>query len=205
MTKKYTYVPIKWRAVFAESTFIGASILLAFWLQDWGENKDIEQRTQIALCNIKSELKFNRVLLKNDYIPRQKGMSMLSNATLAQLKAQPQTKIKLDKLKEMLFGEPLRYSAWTVAGESGYLVYANFELATEIGALIHYQEDQYKTYIDNVNWEFSNFSLPTNKKSIENFVIISDSINELMTQTRYLEVKYDTIFQREDFRTLECA
>ena len=205
MGKKYNYTPINWRAVFAESGFIGASILLAFWLQNWGDTKDIEQRTMIALCNVKSELAFNRVLLKSDYIPRQRGMSALSAATIVELQTQPETKTKLSRFQEMLQGEPLRYSAWTLAGESGYLVYANFELATEIGALIHYQEDRYKTVIDQVHSEVFSLKISSEKGSLNNFVVLSDVINELLAQTEFLENKYDALFQREDFLALQCG
>ena len=69
VARKEPKLSIKWRAIFAESAFIGSSILLAFALQDWDEEKDIEERMQIALCNVKSELTFNRVLIQKGYIP----------------------------------------------------------------------------------------------------------------------------------------
>lgn len=205
MTKKYKYAPINWRAVLAESGFIGASILLAFWLQNWGNEKDIEQQTMIALCNVKSEMAFNRVLLKSDYIPRQRGMSSLSAATIVELKTKLETKTKLDEFHQMLLGEPLRYSAWALAGESGYLVHANFELATEIGALFHYQEDRYKAVMEQVNREVFELKVSDKSESLESYLMLSDLINELVTQTQYIENKYDTLFQREDFSTLQCG
>lgn len=205
MTKKYKYAPINWRAVFAESGFIGASILLAFWLQNWGNEQDIEQQTLIALCNVKSELAFNRVLLKSDYIPRHKGMSSLSAATIVELKTKLETKTKIDEFHQMLLGEPLRYSAWTLAGESGYLVHANFELATEIGALFHYQEDRYKRVVDQINREIFELKVLNDNDELSSYLMLSDLINELASQTQYIESKYDTLFQREDFSTLQCG
>ena len=86
--QKRERTPVNWRAVFAESGFIGASILLAFALQDWDEEKDIEERTLIALCNVKSELTYNRLLLQNDYIPRQKGIQATVKGSLTLLRAQ---------------------------------------------------------------------------------------------------------------------
>lgn len=205
MAKKYKYAPINWRAVFAESGFIGASILLAFWLQNWGNEQDIEEQTMIALCNVKSELAFNRVLLKSDYIPRQRGMSSLSAATIVELKTKLETKTKLDEFHQMLMGEPLRYSAWTLAGESGYLVHANFELATEIGALFHYQEDIYKAVIKRVNNEVFELKVSNDGEGLESYLTLSDLINELVAETQFIESKYDALFQRADFSSLQCG
>lgn len=204
MQLKYKHSPIKWRAIIAESLFIGASILLAFALQDWDEDKDIEQRTMIALCNVKSELIFNRVLLKNDYIPRQQGMLSLSEAALVELRTQSETLIELNQFQEMLLNEPLRYSAWTLAGESGYLVYVNFELATEIGALIDYQEDRYKMIVERMDNTIVDLKLLTDKPLLQSFVTLTDLINEWGNHTKYLEKKYDDLFQREDFIALKC-
>lgn len=108
--------PIKWRAVFAESLLIGASIILAFALQDWDEAKDIEERTLIALCNVKSELIFNRILIENEYIPRQRGLSSLSNAAILQLRGQQTAESLQTDIEQMLIQESLRYSAWRLAG-----------------------------------------------------------------------------------------
>ena len=204
MPSKHKPSPIKWRAIFAESVFIGASILLAFALQDWDEDKDIEQRTMIALCNVKSELTFNRVLLKNDYIPRQQGMLSLSESAIVELKAQSETQIRLNQFQEILLSEPLRYSAWTLAGESGYLVYANFELATEIGALIDYQEDRYKMIVQRMNNTIVDLKVMVDNPPLKRFVALTDMINEWIIQTEYLESKYDELFQRQDFIGLEC-
>ena len=204
MPIKYKHSPIKWRAIFAESVFIGASILLAFALQDWDEDKDIEQRTMIALCNVKSELIFNRVLLKDDYIPRQQGMLSLSEAAIIELQAQSETQIQLNQFQEMLLSEPLRYSAWTLAGESGYLVYVNFELATEIGALIDYQEDRYKKIVERMNNTIVDLKILVDKSALQRFTTLTDMINAWVTQTKYLENKYDDLFQRKDFVALEC-
>ncbi|WP_286262624.1 hypothetical protein [Thalassotalea atypica] len=202
LTRKHS--PIKWRAIFAESIFIGASILFAFALQDWDEDKDIEQRTMIALCNVKSELTFNKVLLKNDFIPRQQGMLSLAESAIVELQAQSETKTQLSQFQEMLLSEPLRYSAWTLAGESGYLVYANFELATEIGALIDYQEDSYKMIVQRMNNTIIDLKILEDKPPLKRFVVLTEMINEWIIQTKYLENKYDDLFQRKDFIALTC-
>lgn len=205
MPLKHKHSPIKWRAIFAESAFIGASILLAFALQDWDEDKDIEQRTMIALCNVKSELIFNHVLLKNDYIPRQQGMLSLSESAIVEIQAQSKTQIQIKQFQNVLLSEPLRYSAWTLAGESGYLVYANFELATEIGALIDYQEDRYKVTVQRLNNTIVDLKTLVDSPPLKRFAALTDMINEWVIQTEFLENKYDTLFQREDFIALECG
>lgn len=201
---KYKHSPIKWRAVLAESGFIGASILLAFALQDWDEGKDIEQRTLIALCNVKSELAFNRVLLKSDYLPRQQGMLRLSQAAITQLSANPEEAIPNDHFETLLMRESLRYSAWTLAGESGYLVYANFQLATEIGALIDYQEDRYRVIVDRINNAVIDLKVSSSTSTMGYYISLTDMITEWIKQTEYLESKYDTLFEREDFQALQC-
>ena len=151
MLQLQTAKSIKWRAVFAESFFIGASILLAFALQDWDEEKDIEERTHISLCNVKSELAFNRVLISQGYVPKQKGLMATIEAAIAMAQQDTESDAPAVNLEQMLIQESLRYSAWTLAGESGYLLHANFELATEIGALIDFQENSYQPVVNRLN------------------------------------------------------
>lgn len=196
---------MNWRAVFAESAFIGLSIILAFALQDWDEEKDIEERTLIALCNVKSELTFNRVLLQNDYIPRQKGMLASVQGTLALLESQPDAAIRESNLEQMLTQESLRYSAWTLAGESGYLLHANFELATEIGALLDFQEDNYLPVIARINDAVFDRSAQYGDDPMATYVSLNGLISEWIAQTNYLEQKYDELFAREDFNALICG
>ena len=204
MVLKYKHTPIKWRAVFAESAFIGASILLAFALQDWDEASDIEERTLIALCNVKSELAFNRVLLKTDYIPRQRGMLALTSAALTHVQAAPDGPLPNTELDTLLVRESLRYSAWTLAGESGYLVYANFQLATEIGALVDYQKVSYQNIMNRVNNAVIHSRSKINDSPLDYYISLTDDISEWVTQTKYLERKYDSLFKREDFNALHC-
>lgn len=195
---------IKWRAVIAESAFIGASILLAFALQDWDEAKDIEERTQIALCNVKSELAFNRILIQQDYIPRQKGFLATLKAAMAMPGQSEQTKQVTANLQQMLVQESLRYSAWTLAGESGYLLHANFELATEIGALIDFQGDSYQPIINRINEAVFDRSRELRDDPFESYLSLSSMIDEWVAQTDYLEQKYESLFHRQDFINLEC-
>lgn len=197
--------PVNWRAVFAESAFIGLSIILAFGLQDWDEEKDIEERTLIALCNVKSELTFNRVLLQNDYIPRQKGMLASVQGTIALLQSQPNTSLPETNLEQMLTQESLRYSAWTLAGESGYLLHANFELATEIGALLDFQEDNYLPIVRRINDAVFDRAAQYNENPLTTYVSLNGLIGEWIAQTNYLEQKYDELFAREDFNALICS
>lgn len=197
--------PVNWRAVFAESAFIGLSIILAFALQDWDEEKDIEERTLIALCNVKSELKFNRVLLQNDYIPRQKGMLASVQGAITQLQTQPGSSAPETNLEQMLTQESLRYSAWTLAGESGYLLHANFELATEIGALVDFQEDSYQSIVSRMNDAVFDRSVEYSDNPLSTYVSLSGLIGEWIAQTNYLEQKYDALFSREDFNELICS
>ena len=198
-------VPVNWRAVFAESLFIGASILIAFALQDWDEEKDIEERTMIALCNVKSELTFNRLLLQNDYIPRQKGIKATVQGAIATLQAQTEGNVPDTNLEQMLLQESLRYSAWTLAGESGYLLHANFELSTEIGALVDFQEDSYQSIVIRINDAVFNRSTEFKDNPLKSYVSLDRLINEWITQTNYLEQKYDSLFAREDFNELTCG
>ncbi|MEM0912086.1 MAG: hypothetical protein AAGJ37_13985 [Pseudomonadota bacterium] len=196
--------PIKWRAVFAESLLIGASIILAFALQDWDEAKDIEERTLIALCNVKSELIFNRILIENEYIPRQRGMLSLSNAAILQLRGQQAPESLQTDIEQMLIQEALRYSAWRLAGESGYLLHADFQLATEIGSLFNYQNDKYQNTINRVNEKVLNFTPESNQATIEYYASLSRLVNDWINQTRYLHRKYNALFSVDSFNQLGC-
>lgn len=196
--------PIKWRAVFAESLLIGTSIILAFALQDWDEAKDIEERTLIALCNVKSELIFNQVLIENEYIPRQRGMLALSNASIQQLSSQQTPESLQTDIEQMLIQEALRYSAWSLAGESGYLLHADFQLATEIGSLFNYQEDIYQTTINRVNEKVRSFQLNSIQDNAEYYTSLSRLINQWISETNYLQRKYSTLFDQDSFNILSC-
>ena len=203
-TFKEHKIGIKWRAVFAESGFIGASILLAFALQDWDEAKDIEERTQIALCNVKSELAYNRVLIQKSYIPRQKGLAATIQATIAMQQQSANTGLPSNALQGMMVQESLRYSAWTLAGESGYLLHANFELATEIGAVIDFQEDSFQPVVNRINSAIFDSSQEYSNNQFESHVKLSSLVNEWISKTNYLEQKYESIFAREDFIQMQC-
>lgn len=196
--------PIKWRAVFAESLLIGASIILAFALQDWDEAKDIEERTLIALCNVKSELIFNRILIENEYIPRQRGMSALSNAAILQLRGQQTAESLQTDIEQMLIQESLRYSAWRLAGESGYLLHADFQLATEIGSLFNYQNDKYQHTINRVSEKVLNFTPDSNQAALEYYAALSRLVNDWINQTNYLQRKYNNLFADDTFNNLSC-
>ena len=188
----------------AESAFIGASILLAFALQDWDEAKDIEERMLIALCNVRSELEFNRLLIETDYVPRQQGMLAVTQASMSLLRAAPSSENALADLKQMQLQESLRYSAWRLAGESGYLLHANFQLATEMGAIFDYQEDRYQRLISRVNDALMDREGLFQKEPLNYYVKVTALVGDLIAQTNYLQQKYKTLFEREDLRALQC-
>lgn len=203
-TKRRRDKQVNWRAVFAESGFIGLSIILAFALQDWDEMSDIEERMTIALCNVKSELEFNRVLLKGDHLPRQNGMLAIADGALKTLKFGEASLTSVSGLKDMHFQKSLRYSAWTLASESGYLLHANFELATEIGALFHYQQDSYQPVIARLNDNLFNSSSDYLDNPIAHYASLKELINQSIAQSSYLKTSYDALFAREDFMLLPC-
>lgn len=195
---------VNWRAVVAESVFIGASILFAFALQDWDEAEDIEERTLIALCNVKSELEFNRVMIERDFMPRQQGMLALSGASIAMLQHDPGAELQKTDLYQMMVKDSLRRSAWTLASESGYLLHANFELATEIGALLDFQAVQYQGVVRLVRDAVYEHNGPMGETPIDYYLGITDLVVEWIGQTNYLKRKYEELFAREDFANLEC-
>lgn len=195
---------IKWRAVFAESFFIGASIILAFALQDWDEEKDIEERTQISLCNVKSELAFNRILISKGYVPKQKGLLATIEAAIALAQQDAAATPPSSNLEHMLIQESLRYSAWTLAGESGYLLHANFELATEIGALIDFQENSYQPVVNKLNTAIFAIEQAFAEDPLASQQKLMSLVNEWISKTTFLEQKYEMLFSRDDFIALEC-
>lgn len=195
---------IKWRAVFAESGFIGASIVLAFALQDWDEERDIEERTHIALCNVKSELTFNRFLLEGDYIPRQQGLIATVQGAITTLNSQSDAQMQRSNLEQMILQESLRYSAWRLSAESGYLLHADFELATEIGSLFDYQSDSYQPLIVRINDAIFDRSTDIDDNPIEYYISLSGLLSEWAAQTNYLQQKYESLFSDEKFLALDC-
>lgn len=195
---------VNWRAVIAESVFIGASILLAFALQDWDEATDIEDRTLIALCNVKFELEFNRVLIDRDFMPRQQGMLALSSASIAALQIDPEAETDKTDLYRLMVNDSLRRSAWTLTSESGYLLHADFEMATEIGALIDYQEGQYQVMIGLVRDAVFEHNGPIGDVPIDYYLRITDLVTEWVGQTSFLDRKYEDLFANETFANLAC-
>ena len=197
-------VQVNWRAVIAESIFIGASILFAFALQDWDEATDIEERTLIALCNVKSELEVNRVLIDRDFMPRQQGMLALSGASIAVLQIDPDAETDKTDLYRLMVNDSLRRSAWTLASESGYLLHADFEMATEIGSLINYQEGQYQVMIGLVRDAVFEHNGPIGEAPIDYYLRITDLVTEWIGQTSFLDRKYEDLFANETFVDLQC-
>ena len=195
---------VDWRAVVAQSLFIGASILLAFALEDWDEASDIEERTLIALCNVRSELEFNRIMIERDFMPRQQGMLALSGASIAVLQADPDAKTLKTDLYELMVKDSLRRSAWTLASESGYLLHADFEMATEIGALLEFQDRQYQDAVSLVRDAVYEHDSPADAAPVDYYLNITNLVVEWIGQTDYLTRKYEDLFAREDFANLQC-
>lgn len=196
---------VKWRAVFAESALIGLSILLAFALQDWDEQRDIEERTHIALCNIKSELLFNQVLLNNSYLPRQKGLSSSVAGLIAASRSGADLSENSIPLDSSILNESLRYSAWSLASDSGYLLHANFELATEMGAIIDFQRDQYNPVAARVNSLLFTTKYDDEQADVSQYEELASGINEWIALSHLLSQKYQLLFSREDFIQLQCG
>ena len=197
-------VQVNWRAVLAESVFISASILLAFALQDWDEAGDIEDRTLIALCNVKSELRYNRDLIEKGFMPRQQGMLALSRASISLLCSNSEEEVQNAELTQLMVKESLRHSAWTLASESGYLLHANFQLATEIGALLDFQEERYQAIVELVYDAVYEHDSGVGDSPVDYYLNVSNLVTEWIGQTDYLRRKYGDLFAREDFSGLPC-
>ena len=84
------------------------------------------------------------------------------------------------------------------------MLHANFELATEIGALFHYQKDSYQPVIARLNDNLFNSSSEYLEKSIEHYALLKELVNESIAQSLYLKTSYDALFEREDFKLLPC-
>jgi hypothetical protein len=143
-------------------------------------------------------------MIERDFMPRQQGMLALSGAAVSILQHDPEAETQKSDLYQIMANEALRRSAWTLASESGYLLHANFEMATEIGALLDYQEGQYQGVVTLVRDAVYEHNGPMGESPIDYYLGITDLVSEWIAQTNYLKRKYEDLFAREDFANLEC-
>lgn len=87
-----------------------------------------------------------------------------------------------------------------MAGELGYLIHANFELATEIGALFHYQQDSDQPVTARLNDKLFNSASEYLENPIEHYASLKELINESIAQSLYLKTSYDALFACEDLQ-----
>lgn len=189
---------------FIESTFICASILLAFWLDDWGEQRTLDARTNVALCNIREELHFNYDLLSNDYTPRHNKLIEYIDATIVQLEEQSQTADNIAMIDRPVFVEQVRNTAWELAIETGYLLHVDFKFAAQMAAVYNLQEQSYKLMAPKVLDVLFSDGGGINQATLVKQKRLSTLMNEWVQQLRYLMSNYDTLLQNAQLTKLDC-
>jgi hypothetical protein len=127
------------------------------------------------------------------------------DGAIAQLQALPGSQILDTGLEQMYLQKSLRSSAWRLAAESGYLLHADFELATDIGALIDFQTSSYQSIVLRMNDAVFDKTPQFSENPIEYYVKTSGLIDEWIAQTNYLNLLYDSLFEREEFEQLACG
>lgn len=189
-----------------ESFIIFISILLAFWLNNWGEDRSLQRKTNAAMCNIKAELIFNRDLLVNDYVPRHKDILRHLKSTKEQLSESQQNADKITILNRPLFTEKLRSTAWNLAIETGYLLHVDFAFATEIAVVYDLQEESYMKAVEKVIESlFQIIKTQGNTATFESQSQLSLLFQEWMSQEAYLVSYYQKLLENKQFEALECV
>ena len=186
-----------------ESAFICASILLAFWLDDWGEQRNIEERTQVALCNVKEELHFNYTLLTEDYRPRHQAIMQHVDSTITQLSTSD-NKLELAKIDRPLYNQQLRQTAWNLAIETGFLLHVDFAVAAKISEVYDLQEHSYKEIAPRIIEVLFEDGLGISGATLESQKKIKVLMNEWFQQQRFLISTYESLLEIEEIKTLDC-
>lgn len=186
-----------------ESALICASILLAFWLDDWGEQRNIEERTQIALCNVKEELSFNYQLLTNDYRPRHSAILKYVKSTIVQLQDSDGS-ADLSKIDRSLYNQQLRFTAWDLAIETGFLLHVDFKLAARISEVYNLQESSYKMIGPRIIESIFSDSDGLNKATLESQLKLENLMTEWLQQQNFLVTKYEDLLSLQEMKQLSC-
>lgn len=187
-----------------ESMLICVSILLAFWLDDWGEQRNLDNRTNIAMCNVKDEMQFNYALLTEDYSPRHTQLITYITQTVERLQQESAPSKAIRMIDRPIFTKQLRNTAWELAIETGYLLHVDFSMATEIASVYDLQEDSYKLMIPKIievlfsdESDIENTNLRAQRKLLA-------YMTEWVLQLNYLISVYEKQLSSEQLTTLEC-
>ncbi|MBO6658874.1 MAG: hypothetical protein JJ934_18420 [Pseudomonadales bacterium] len=194
----------KWQEWVPQSLLICFSILLAFWLDDWGEERQIRDRTHVALCNVKRELQENYVKLTEDYEPRHKGLLAYVDSTIEQLSAEPPPAEPISMIDRPLFMEGLEDTAWDLAMETGYLLHADFTLAAEMSKVYGIQNEfiamNIPRILDLLYWR----SAGIRETDLETQLSLRTLLAELVSQEEYAIFRYERLLARSDLSELAC-
>lgn len=181
---------------------ICVSILLAFWLSNWGEQQTVKERTTIALCNVKGELEQNYQLLTEDYIPRHRGLLEYVGDTRKQLQQQPSTDIPL--IDRPIIIDHLSDTAWSLAMETGYLLHVDFGLATEVARVYSLQEDSYRTMVEKIISVVFAHQTETGYATVQSQSELVALFNEWHEQGKYLAYQYEQLFASDSWDGVSC-
>ncbi len=188
-----------------ESMLICISILLAFALDDWGEQRNLDARTNVAMCNVKEEMQFNYALLTEDYSPRHKQLIEYVKKTIQQLEAQSNQREAVRMIDRPIVIQQLRNTAWELAIETGYLLHVDFKMATKIAAIYDLQEDSYKLMIPKIIDLLFNDDSNINDTNLRAQKKLLGYMNEWVMQLKYLTRVYEESLNSQQLTKLDCA
>ena len=188
-----------------ESAIICISILLAFALANWGEQRTIDERTQSVMCNIREEMTFNYDLLVNDYQSRHKALIAYVEGSIKQVKEDPELESSLPLIDRPILVDNLRSTAWMLALETGYLLHVDFKLATKVAAVYELQEKSYKrTFEGVVETLFSNLKNNNGEVTIKHRQEVLLVLTEWYLQEQYLLDNYSNLMKLPAVEGMEC-
>ena len=187
-----------------ESVIICVSILLAFALTNWGEQRTLDERTQSVMCNIRDEMAFNYDLLSNDYQTRHQGLIAYVENTIERAEQEPEAARSQPLIDRPILIENLRSTAWTLALETGYLLHVDFKSATTVAAVYELQEKSYKkTFERVVETLFANLTLeePITVKQRKEILVL---LREWYLQEKYLLNNYSDLMKQPFIEGMQC-
>ncbi|MFC3092896.1 hypothetical protein DRW07_01585 [Alteromonas sediminis] len=180
----------KWTDWLIESLLICASILLAFWLNEWEEQHKIENRTQVMMCNVKKELVSNLTLVESDYLPRHRKILSYLESAIQELENVGESDT-MQYIDRPLYMVTLDNTAWSLAVETGNLSHLDFSLAATISRVYKLQEESLKQVFPRIIDKLFFYQTNDGKPTLQSQKALRLMVKELISQEVYILSAYN--------------